>query len=69
MGDVPKELIETKGAVSAEVAIRLAEGFGGAMGSSAWRRNYARMLFPGGGSEEKTGGIGRIWRWRAFEPE
>src|SRR5208337_1487845 len=53
--DVPKELIEAKGAVSSEVAIALAEGIRRRVGSS-FGVGITGVAGPGGGSEEKPVG-------------
>jgi len=53
--DVPKELIEAKGAVSAEVAIALAEGIRRRVGSTLGV-GITGIAGPGGGSEEKPVG-------------
>ncbi|HWY42417.1 MAG TPA: competence/damage-inducible protein A [Candidatus Sulfotelmatobacter sp.] len=57
--DVPKELIEAKGAVSAEVAIALAEGIRRRVGS-ALGVGITGIAGPGGGSEEKPVGTVHI---------
>ncbi len=54
--DVPKELIEAKGAVSAEVAIALAEGIRRRVGSTIGV-GITGIAGPGGGSEEKPVGL------------
>ena len=54
--DVPKELIEAKGAVSAEVAIALAEGIRRRVGSTLGV-GITGIAGPGGGSEEKPVGL------------
>jgi len=53
--DVPKELIEAKGAVSAEVAVALAEGIRRRVGSTLGV-GITGIAGPGGGSEEKPVG-------------
>ncbi len=53
--DVPKELIETKGAVSTEVAVALAEGIRRRAGSTLGL-GITGIAGPGGGSEEKPVG-------------
>jgi nicotinamide-nucleotide amidase len=53
--DVPPELIATKGAVSAEVAIALAEGIRRRVGSTLGV-GITGIAGPGGGSEEKPVG-------------
>ena len=57
--DVPKELIEAKGAVSAEVAVALAEGIRRRVGSSLGV-GITGIAGPGGGSEEKPVGTVHI---------
>lgn len=57
--DVPKELIETKGAVSAEVAVALAEGIRRRVGSTLGV-GITGIAGPGGGSEEKPVGTVHI---------
>lgn len=57
--DVPKELIEAKGAVSAEVAIALAEGIRRRVGSTLGV-GITGIAGPGGGSEEKPVGTVHI---------
>jgi len=54
--DVPKELIEAKGAVSAEVAIALAEGIRRRVGSTLGV-GITGIAGPGGGTEEKPVGL------------
>src|SRR6201993_1817828 len=53
--DVPPEIIATKGAVSAEVAIALADGIRRRVGSTLGI-GITGIAGPGGGSEEKPGG-------------
>jgi nicotinamide-nucleotide amidase len=57
--DVPPEMIATKGAVSAEVAIALAEGIRRRVGS-ALGVGITGIAGPGGGSEEKPVGTVHI---------
>jgi nicotinamide-nucleotide amidase len=57
--DVPKELIEAKGAVSAEVAVALSEGIRRRVGS-ALGVGITGIAGPGGGSEEKPVGTVHI---------
>jgi len=57
--DVPKELIEAKGAVSAEVAVALAEGIRRRVGSTLGM-GITGIAGPGGGSEEKPVGTVHI---------
>ncbi|HYK39947.1 MAG TPA: competence/damage-inducible protein A, partial [Candidatus Eremiobacteraceae bacterium] len=57
--DVPKELIEAKGAVSAEVAVALAEGIRRRVGSTLGV-GITGIAGPGGGSEEKPVGTVHI---------
>src|SRR5215475_3348957 len=57
--DVPKELIEAKGAVSAEVAVALAEGIRRRVGSTIGV-GITGIAGPGGGSEEKPVGTVHI---------
>src|ERR1700688_4674038 len=57
--DVPKELIATKGAVSPEVAIALAEGIRRHVGSTLGV-GITGIAGPGGGSEEKPVGTVHI---------
>ena len=57
--DVPKELIETKGAVSAEVAVAMAEGIRRRVGSTLGV-GITGIAGPGGGSEEKPVGTVHI---------
>jgi nicotinamide-nucleotide amidase len=57
--DVPKELIGTKGAVSPEVAIALAEGIRRHVGSTLGI-GITGIAGPGGGSEEKPVGTVHI---------
>jgi len=57
--DVPPEMIATKGAVSAEVAISLAEGIRRLVGS-ALGVGITGIAGPGGGSEEKPVGTVHI---------
>src|SRR5271167_5016925 len=57
--DVPKELIEAKGAVSSEVAIALADGIRRRVGSSIGV-GITGVAGPGGGSEEKPVGTVHI---------
>src|SRR5437764_4224989 len=57
--DVPPELIATKGAVSTEVAIALAEGIRRRVGSSL-AVGITGVAGPGGGSEEKPVGTVHI---------
>lgn len=57
--DVPKELIETKGAVSPEVAVALAEGIRRRVGSTLGV-GITGIAGPGGGSEEKPVGTVHI---------
>jgi nicotinamide-nucleotide amidase len=57
--DVPKELIESKGAVSAEVAVALAEGIRRRVGSTLGL-GITGIAGPGGGSEEKPVGTVHI---------
>src|SRR5216684_4532847 len=54
--DVPQELIQTKGAVSGEVAIALAEGIRRQVGSTLGL-GVTGIAGPGGGSEEKPVGL------------
>lgn len=57
--DVPKELIETKGAVSPEVAVALAEGIRRRVGSTLGV-GITGIAGPAGGSEEKPVGTVHI---------
>jgi len=57
--DVPPEMIGTKGAVSAEVAIALAEGIRRRVGSTLGV-GITGIAGPGGGSEEKPVGTVHI---------
>lgn len=57
--DVPKELIESKGAVSPEVAVALAEGIRRRVGSTLGV-GITGIAGPGGGSEEKPVGTVHI---------
>jgi nicotinamide-nucleotide amidase len=57
--DVAKELIEAKGAVSAEVAVALAEGIRRRVGSTLGV-GVTGIAGPGGGSEEKPVGTVHI---------
>jgi len=57
--DVPAELIQTKGAVSSEVAIALAEGIRRQVGSTLGV-GITGIAGPGGGSEEKPVGTVHI---------
>src|SRR5256714_9167439 len=57
--DVPAELIQTKGAVSSEVAMALAEGIRRQVGSTLGM-GITGIAGPGGGSEEKPVGTGHI---------
>lgn len=57
--DVPKELLEAKGAVSPEVAIALAEGIRRRVGSTLGV-GITGIAGPGGGSEEKPVGTVHI---------
>ena len=57
--DVPKEIIEAKGAVSAEVAVALAEGIRRRVGSMLGL-GITGIAGPGGGSEEKPVGTVHI---------
>ena len=57
--DVPQEMIATKGAVSAEVAIALAEGIRRRVGSTLGV-GITGVAGPGGGSEEKPVGTVHI---------
>jgi nicotinamide-nucleotide amidase len=57
--DVPPELIATKGAVSSEVAIALAEGIRRHVGSTLGV-GITGIAGPGGGSEEKPVGTVHI---------
>src|SRR3989441_2142505 len=57
--DVPAELIQTKGAVSSEVAIALAEGIRRHVGSTLGV-GITGIAGPGGGSEEKPVGTVHI---------
>src|SRR6201987_1796464 len=70
--EVPAELIASKGAVSAEVAIALAEGIRRSVGST-FGVGITGIAGPGGGSEEKPVGTVHIalaaatgWRDRAL---
>jgi nicotinamide-nucleotide amidase len=57
--DVPQEMIATKGAVSAEVAMSLAEGIRRRVGSTLGV-GITGIAGPGGGSEEKPVGTVHI---------
>jgi nicotinamide-nucleotide amidase len=57
--DVPKELIDAKGAVSPEVAVALAEGIRRRVGSTLGV-GITGIAGPGGGSEEKPVGTVHI---------
>jgi nicotinamide-nucleotide amidase len=57
--DVPAELIQTKGAVSSEVAVALAEGIRRGVGSTLGV-GITGIAGPGGGSEEKPVGTVHI---------
>src|SRR5258705_8510691 len=59
--DVPPELIQTKGAVSSEVAIALAEGIRRNVGSTL-AVGITGSAAPGGGTEEKPVGTGHVAR-------
>src|SRR5207244_13436986 len=62
--DVPAELIQTKGAVSSEVAIALAEGIRRQVGSTLGV-GITGIAGPGGGSEGKRVGTGHVARSHA----
>jgi nicotinamide-nucleotide amidase len=66
--DVPKELIEAKGAVSAEVAVALAEGIRRRVGSTLGV-GITGIAGPGGGSEEKPVGTVHIALAGGGEPK
>src|SRR5262249_6593809 len=57
--DVPPEIIQSKGAVSAEVAVALAEGIRRRVGSN-FGVGITGIAGPGGGSEEKPVGTVHI---------
>src|ERR1700741_3387860 len=57
--DVPAEMIQTKGAVSSEVAVALAEGIRRRVGSTLGV-GITGIAGPGGGSEEKPVGTGHV---------
>jgi nicotinamide-nucleotide amidase len=58
LAQVPAELIEAHGAVSAEVALALAEGARSALGADIGL-GVTGIAGPGGGSEEKP--VGLVW--------